>query len=118
MLQGNDGLVQSSSHQRGEGRASYYYSISRLKTSGTVRIGDQSYEVEGGSWFDRQWASTQLAYNQVGWDWFAIQLSDGSDLMVYHMRLKDGRIDPYSNGKFIRPDLSIEFGCRRFSIDP
>jgi predicted secreted hydrolase len=43
-----------------------------LKTSGTVRIGDQSYEVEGGSWFDRQWASTQLAYNQVGWDWFAI----------------------------------------------
>ena len=115
MLQGNDGLVQAS---EGEGRASYYYSISRLKTSGTVRIGDQSYEVEGGSWFDRQWASTQLAYNQVGWDWFAIQLSDGSDLTVYHMRLKDGRIDPYSNGKFIRPDLSIEFGCRRFSIDP
>ena len=105
VLQGNDGLVQAS---EGEGRASYYYSISRLKTSGTVRIDDQSYEVEGGSWFDRQWASTQLAHNQVGWDWFAIQLSDGSDLMVYHMRLKDGRIDPYSNGKFIRPDLSIE----------
>jgi predicted secreted hydrolase len=49
VLQGNDGLVQAS---EGEGRASYYYSISRLKTSGTVRIGDQSYEVEGGSWFD------------------------------------------------------------------
>ena len=98
VLQGKNGLSQKSD---GIGHASYYYSITRLATSGVIRIGDQSYQVSGLSWFDREWATNQLGPNQVGWNWFAIQLSDGSDLMLYQMRLNDGEIDPNSSGTWI-----------------
>ncbi|MBV8377084.1 MAG: carotenoid 1,2-hydratase [Verrucomicrobia bacterium] len=99
--QGADGLSQKAA---GEGHASYYYSITRLKTSGTIKIGSASYKVEGSSWFDREWATNQLTPEQSGWNWFAIQLSDGSDLMLYQMRLKNGGIDSHSDGKWIAPD--------------
>jgi predicted secreted hydrolase len=101
VLQGADGLSQKAD---GEGHASYYYSITRLKTSGTIKIGDENYVVEGSSWFDREWATNQLAPDQAGWNWFAIQLSDGSDLMLYQMRLKNGGIDSHSSGKWIAAD--------------
>jgi predicted secreted hydrolase len=100
VLQGKNGLSQKSD---GIGHASYYYSITRLATSGAIQIGDESYQVSGLSWFDREWATNQLGPNQVGWNWFAIQLSDGSDLMLYQMRLNDGEIDPNSSGTWISP---------------
>jgi len=98
VLQGENGLSQKAD---GEGRASYYYSITRLLSSGSIRIGNDTYEVSGNSWFDREWATKQWGENQVGWNWFAIQLSDGSDLMLYEMRLKNGGIDPHSCGKWV-----------------
>jgi predicted secreted hydrolase len=101
VLQGQDGLSQKAD---GQGRASYYYSITRLKTSGAVKIGGENFVVEGSSWFDREWATNQLTPEQAGWNWFAIQLSDGSDLMLYQMRLKDGGIDSHSSGKWIAAD--------------
>jgi predicted secreted hydrolase len=100
VLQGEDGLSQKAD---GAGHASYYYSITRMKTSGAVKIGGKNYQVEGSSWFDREWATNQLTPEQTGWNWFAIQLSDGSDMMLYQMRLKRGAIDPHSNGKWIAP---------------
>jgi predicted secreted hydrolase len=101
VLQGENGLSQKAD---GLGHASYYYSITRLATSGTIRIGAENYEVSGVSWFDREWATNQLGPRQVGWNWFGIQLSDGSDLMLYQMRLNDGQIDPNSTGTWISPD--------------
>jgi predicted secreted hydrolase len=98
VLQGEAGLSQKAD---GAGHASYYYSITRLKTSGAVKIGGENYQVEGSSWFDREWATNQLTPEQTGWNWFAIQLSDGSDVMLYQMRLKHGAIDSHSNGKWI-----------------
>lgn len=89
------------------GRASYYYSIPILKTRGTVRLGAKAWTVAGLSWFDREWATNQLEPQQAGWDWFAIQLNDGSSLMLYQMRLKDGGIDPYSSGKYVSPDGQV-----------
>jgi predicted secreted hydrolase len=40
----------------------------------------------------------------VGWDWFSMQIDDGSELMVFQLRTEDGGIDPYSSGTFIAPD--------------
>ena len=105
VLQGDEGLSQKA---EGAGHASYYYSITRLKTSGTVKIGSDNYKVEGQSWFDREWATNQLTSEQAGWNWFAIQLSDGSDIMLYQMRLNKGGIDPHSNGKWIGPGGATE----------
>jgi predicted secreted hydrolase len=116
VLQGEEGLSQKAD---GPGHASYYYSITRLNTSGTVKIGAENYQVEGRSWFDREWATNQLAPEQSGWNWFAIQLSDGSDMMLYQMRLRHGGIDSHSNGKWIAKDgVSADLAADEFQLSP
>jgi len=81
--------------------ASHYYSITRLATKGTLTLGERTLEVTGTSWFDREFSTSQLAPEQVGWDWFSLQLSDGVDLMLYVMRLKDGTLDRASSGTLV-----------------
>lgn|SRR5690606_26384778 len=115
VLNGENGLSQKSADP---GNASYYYSISRIATRGTLRIDDAVYDVSGLSWLDREWGSSALADDQAGWDWFALQLSDGSDLMFYRLRRDDGSTDPMSAGTWIpargdavplaRGDVSLE----------
>ena len=80
------------------GQASHYYSMPRLATSGTLKLGNKQYKVTGESWLDREFSSKGLAKNQVGWDWFAIQLDDGRNLMLYQIRQKNNKIDPHSAG--------------------
>ena len=63
--------------------------------------------MSGPSWFDHEWATNQLAANQVGWDWFSLQLDDGSDLMLFHFRTKNGGRDPNSCGHFRRCDRGL-----------
>ena len=101
VLNGDAGLSQKSSDP---GNASYYYSMTRLATDGRLRIGAEEYPVTGLSWLDREWSTSALADNQVGWDWFALQFSDGSDLMYYGLRRKDGSPDPHSGGTFVGAD--------------
>lgn len=84
--------------------ASHYYSITRLATRGTLTVGGRTHEVTGTSWFDREFSTSQLAPEQVGWDWFSLQLSDGADLMLYVMRLQDGSLDPASSGTLVDPE--------------
>lgn len=97
-LNGIDGLSQKSADP---GNASYYYSITRLQTEGALRIGEQEYRVSGLSWLDREWSTSALAADQVGWSWFALQLADGSDLMFYGLRRTDGTLDPASAGTLV-----------------
>jgi predicted secreted hydrolase len=104
VLQGNEGHSQKAA---GEGNASMYYSIPRLDTTGTVTRAGVAHRVRGQSWLDREWASNQLGPEQVGWDWFALQLDDGRDLMVYRMRLRDGGTDPYSHGSLREKDGTV-----------
>ncbi len=101
VLNGDSGLSQKSSEP---GNASYYYSLTRLDTSGELRIGDRRFRVAGASWVDREWSSSALGDEQVGWDWFALQLDDGRDLMLYQLRRRDGSIDPNSAGTLVLPD--------------
>jgi predicted secreted hydrolase len=75
------------------GQASYYYSMTRLPTAGTLTLDGKAYDVAGHSWFDHEFASNSLGDNQSGWDWFAINLADGSDLMLYRLRDKAGKTD-------------------------
>ena len=98
VLNGAGGLSQKSAAQ---GNASYYYSISRLRSEGSLQMGGQEHAVSGISWLDREWSSSALAADQQGWDWFALQLSDGSDLMFYNIRKNDGSQDEYSAGTWI-----------------
>ncbi len=101
VLNGVNGLSQKAAMA---GNASYYYSISRLQTNGTVQIGDNVFEVDGLSWLDREWGSSALSSDQEGWDWYALQLSDGSDLMFYNLRRNDGSQDVHSAGTLTLAD--------------
>lgn len=83
--------------------ASYYYSVTRLQTAGTVTVEGRDFAVTGLSWLDREWSTSALAPNQVGWDWFALQLSDGTDLMLYNIRRSDGSADRSSSGTMTFP---------------
>lgn len=95
VLQGDQGLSQKSAQP---GNASYYYSFIRIPTDGSVTIEGEQYSVSGLSWMDREWGSGALAKNQVGWDWFALHLSDGRELMFYRLRHQDGSVDAFSGG--------------------
>lgn len=101
IFHGENGASQKAA---GEGNASHYYSGTRMPSRGEVQIEGRTYAVTGESWLDREWASNQLAEGQVGWNWFSLQLDDGSELMLYQMRLRDGGLDPFSSGTFIARD--------------
>lgn len=102
-LQGVDGFSRKSPKA---GNASYYYSYTRMATTGTMQIKQQQFSVTGSSWMDREWSSSSLSAQQMGWDWFALQLSDDSELMFYRFRRKDGSLDNNSSGAIFHADDS------------
>ena len=104
LLQGDAGLSQKSA---GVGNASYYYSMTRMPTTGQMTIAGETYTVTGNSWMDREWSTSALADDQEGWDWFALHFADGSDMMIYHLRRTDGTSDPYSAGIYRGADGQV-----------
>jgi predicted secreted hydrolase len=101
VLQGDAGLSQKGDEP---GNASFYYSFTRLRTEGTVVSAGDTVKVTGRSWMDREWSTSALDASQEGWDWFALQLDDGRDLMVYRLRGADGSTDPLSEGVLVDAD--------------
>jgi predicted secreted hydrolase len=98
VLQGDQGYSKKGPEP---GQASYYYSQTRLVSNGSVQVGGERFEVQGLSWMDHEYSTSSLAADQVGWDWFALQLEDGRDLMLYNIRKADGSLDAYSSGTVI-----------------
>ena len=84
--------------------ASCYYSFTRLETKGTISLGKESFSVQGTSWMDHEFSSAPLEEDLVGWDWFSVQLSDRTELMVYLLRHPDGSYSSASSGTFVKPD--------------
>ncbi len=101
VLHGERGLSPKSAEP---GNASYYYSLTRMPVSGDVQVGGRAFPVEGLAWMDREWSTSALAPDQVGWDWFALQLDDGRELMLYRLRQRDGGIAAASQGTLVAAD--------------
>lgn len=113
---GKDGVSQKS---QGEGRASHYYSLTRLQTAGSLRVGEETHAVTGLSWFDHEWATNQLASHQKGWDWFSLQFDDGAELMLFQIRTEGGGRDEYSSGTFVDSDgRAIAINVQDFELKP
>ena len=97
VLHGDNGYSQKSNNKD---RFSYYYSFTRLIGSGTYSNQHSTYTFKSASaWMDREIFNTLLDKEQIGWDWFAIQLDNGDDIMVFQVR-SDQR--PYFSGTYVK----------------
>lgn len=105
------------SQKSGEaGAASYYFSFPRLETSGQVTVGASRFGVTGTTWMDREWSTGSLGSDQIGWDWFSLQLDDRRDLMLFELRSRKGEptragtlIDKGGSGRsFVPPAGALE----------
>ena len=73
----------------GPAGGSYYYSRTAMTTTGTITFGDRVLTVDGTTWFDHQWGDF-ISVGGGGWDWFAVNLDDGTDLTISLVRDADG----------------------------
>ncbi len=101
VLQGQQGLSRKNQQP---GKASYYYSLTRLEAQGTLSRGDKTTAVSGRAWIDREWSTSALEQDQVGWDWFALQLDTEEELMYYRLRNRQGEAHPGSQGSWVAAD--------------
>jgi len=90
----------------GNGNASYYFSFTSIETKGTITLPSGRFNVEGSSWKDHEWSTSALGKDEVGWDWFALQLDDGREIMFYQLRREDGSQSPFTGGTLVEADGS------------
>ncbi|MEJ7696874.1 MAG: lipocalin family protein [Candidatus Limnocylindrales bacterium] len=86
----------------GPAGGSYYYSRTAMDATGTLNLGGQTFEVTGEAWFDHQWGDF-ISVGGGGWDWFAVNLDDGTDLTLSLVRDADGSY-PLIYGTIVNAD--------------
>ncbi|WP_373500516.1 lipocalin-like domain-containing protein [Desulfococcus sp.] len=101
VLHGDQGYSRKGSTPE---RASCYYSFTRLGAEGVITVEGASFPVRGQAWMDHEFSTSPLEPGLVGWDWFSLQLSDGTEVMIYLLRTPDGSFHPASSGTFVEGD--------------
>lgn len=87
MQQGENGYSRKGPNPE---QASYYYSEPHLQITGTIHRQGKDTPVTGTAWLDHEWSSELLDANAQGWDWIGASLADGTGLMAFQIRGKDG----------------------------
>jgi predicted secreted hydrolase len=100
-LNGHEGVGVS---YKDHGEASRYFSYTRMESEGDVTWRGVTEHFKGAAWMDREFGTWRTNDGQKGWDWFSIQFSDNTELMVYHIRDRHDRPSPFSSGTFIEAD--------------
>ncbi|CZF85926.1 lipocalin-like domain-containing protein [Grimontia marina] len=83
ILQGENGYSRKHAEKD---VASYYFSVPAVSLDGTLELDGKIVKVSGKGWVDREWSTQALSEDQLGWDWFSIQLDDGRSLMLVQVR--------------------------------
>ena len=100
LLQGENGVEQIADGY------SYYYTLTNMQSSGSLTIKGRRFAVSGLTWMDHQWGNWSWQQDK-GWDWMAIQLSDGTSLSLVNFIAGNGGAYKYS--AVSRPDGSQFF---------
>jgi len=112
---------QSGYSKKGDepGNASAYVSWTRLALEGKLQLDGTSRTVRGSAWYDHEFGSSVLAEGVAGWDWFALQLDDGRELMLFALRDEDGAPSAASAGTLVERDGTLRTLARAdFSLRP
>jgi predicted secreted hydrolase len=100
----------------GPAGGSYYYSRTAMTATGTLEVEGRRLDVEGTGWFDHQWGDF-IAVGGGGWDWFAVNLEDGTDLTISLVRDADGSY-PLVYGTIVDPEGTVRHLDREaFTLD-
>jgi predicted secreted hydrolase len=115
VLQGKNGYSQKGADQR---NASMYYSMTRNSVQGVLFLNGEPMTVTGESWMDHEFGTSQLTAGQIGWDWFSLQMSDTTELMLFKIRKKDGSVEEKSHGAFVNANgAKQELQLKDYSIE-
>ena len=60
-----------------------------MTADGDADLDGETLSVDGTAWFDHQWGDF-ISVGGGGWDWFAVNLDDGTDLTLSLVRDADG----------------------------
>jgi predicted secreted hydrolase len=116
VIQGQNGISKKGP---GPSQASHYISFTRIATKGSLQRGNSKTALTGIAWMDHEFFSEGRNSDLAGWDWFAIQLDNNQELMLYRLREKSGRLDPYSSGEFIDAQGHARFlSSQDFTLAP
>ncbi|MEA2520084.1 MAG: putative drug exporter of the superfamily, partial [Chloroflexota bacterium] len=101
----------------GAGGSSYYYSRTAMDARGSVTLDGTRLQVTGSAWFDHQWGDF-IAVGGGGWDWFAVNLDDGTDVTLSLVRDSDGTY-PLVYGTLVRADgATVHLPREAFVVQP
>src|SRR5258705_2715872 len=117
------------------GDIKYEYALPNMKTAGSVVVDGKRYQVDGVSWFDRQWGQMPPSFwAHKQWSWMGISLDNGDRISFWDiiegdkehafatMLHPDGRheivdVEPLAKGRYEhleerrdRPSLSNPMG--------
>jgi predicted secreted hydrolase len=115
-INGRDGVSQKGPLP---GEASQYLSFTRLRAAGQLQWKGTTFSLDGLGWMDHEFFTESDNNTLVGWDWFAIQLDNNEELMLYRLRTKSGVESPYSSGTYVDSRGAAHFlGASQFSLSP
>jgi predicted secreted hydrolase len=95
----------------GPAGSSYYYSRTRLSATGLLNLNGEPIHVTGIAWFDHQWGDF-VSVGAGGWDWFAINLDDGTDITLSNV-LDEHAVPILQYGTLVKPSgavVNLEIG--------
>ncbi len=105
VLNGKKGLFVLDTEQGPEDYE--YYSIPRMKATGSIEVDGETIPVQGLAWNDHEFFNFAPGQTFPSWDWFSIQLDDRSSIMLYGLRLPNGDFNPASLGTFVSADGKV-----------
>lgn len=101
------------------GEASRYFAYTRMEMEGDIVRNGRAEHFRGSAWMDREFGTWEPTENQKGWDWFSIQLDNGTELMCYQLRDSNDHVSAFSSGTFVAADGEFTpLKSDEFSITP
>lgn len=116
VINGQNGISQKGPLR---GQASHYTSFTRLRASGQLEWNKNTFTLSGVAWMDHEFFTEARNSTLAGWDWFAIQLDNNEEVMLYRLRTRSGQADPYSSGTYVDSRGAAHFlNSSQFSLSP